>query len=410
MPARDGGQAAVDSPASPARQRVAQGLSLVSLLLLGGCVSIPVRVDPPVEERRLQAAQPIGPPVATVAAHSDGAGWTVTVRQTWRRPVEITRTTQGSYREAYLNPIAAPVGFVGCTGGLASLALASVVAPFAPADKRQRMLDLVLESCLMAVMIVRSDARPALRQTVETVDLVPESRPFQAGRVTLEWQGPRTHTISYPLTSEGRAVIRLEHLATAMSHRGWQLDRSQSLPVELQVWDGQRPLRRWNLTVSADALGVAFRQTTHTLAPAPRWPTPLIARIQVEPSDVFGRSVAVRFIRALMDRGLPVIAQEAYREVLQREIEESLEGLVEEPLVHIGPGHWLSPTVLVIVDVGREPSGVLVTVEFLNLRTREVLGTLTVPAGPSEEEVAVDLAIAQTTDLLEVAARPVVRR
>ncbi len=383
----------------PGGQRPAHRLGLALALLLTGCVSIPMQASPGTEERRAGAAQPSGPPVATVATHPDHEGWTVTVRQSVRRPVEVIRMVRTSYRDVYLNPLTVPIGFIGCTGGLSGLALTTILAPFAPTEKWQRLIDRTVDSCLMTLMINKSEAKQEHHRIVLERHDETESRPVIEGQVTLEWHGPRHLAVSYPLDADGRAIIRLHHLVTAIRQAGWPLDQAASSPIELVLWQADRRIVHWPVQVSPEALRATIRHERHPLAPPTRWPVPLVAHVLVEAPADGRRSLEARCIRTLLAQGVSVVAPEADHAALLHEIQTSLQGLVDDQAA-VGPGHWLAPNVAVIVRVDRESQAISVTIDILNVRTREVLAALTVPAGPTEESVAMDVAFMETAEVI----------
>jgi hypothetical protein len=100
-----------------------------------------------------------------------------------------------------------------------------------------------------------------------------------------------------------------------------------------------------------------------------------------------------------LDHGLSVVAPEEDHLLLQREIHTALQDLVDDQAA-VGPGHWLAPNILVIARIDHEPHGVSVTVEVLDVRAREVLAEVTIPAGPTEEAVAWDVALLRTTETI----------
>ncbi|MDE3226684.1 MAG: hypothetical protein KGN30_14885 [Nitrospirota bacterium] len=343
--------------------------------------------------------------MATLTPHPDREGWPLTLKQTFRRPVEVIRTVRTWYRYVYLNPLTVPVGFIGCTGGLSGLALTTIVAPFTPTEKRQHMIALALDSCLMAMMVNQSDAKYKNTQSVLDREEETETRPFADGQVTLEWHGPRPLAISYLLTSDGRAVIRLHHLAPPSGMPDGRSTWRRLLPSN---WCSGRSIAALPTGRSGCPRRLSGPRSVTSYTP---WflshgvrPTSS-TRVHVEAPTVGQRSLEARFIRILLDHGLSVVTPEEDHLLLQREIHSALQGLVDDQTA-VGPGRWLAPNILVIARIDHAPHGVSVTVEVLDVRDREVLAKVTIPAGPTEEAVAWDVALLRTTEAIRSLPTP----
>ncbi len=377
------------------------GLGLA--VMLTSCIPVTERMSVGPEERRIGVSEPSGPPQATLHAHADHEGWTVTVRQPMRRQIEVTSLVKDEHRYYYLNPITIPIGMVGCASGVWATAF-TALAPLSPNHRRQELLHQTVDACLMAVMINQSGPKRTDARTVVANQDTTEMHPLKAGRVTMQWHGgSRPVVVPYPLDSEGRAVIRLSHLATALQQAGFSLVTAHANPVELVTWHDTRVLARWQLPVPADALWAAVQHGRHVAVPPERWPTPLITRVLMHDGMSPSRRWEARFIRTLVEEGVPVVAPEETQLFLRQEMERNLQGLVDDSTV--GPGHWLAPTVALDVSVERDAHSVSVGITVLNLRTQEVLAQLLVPAGPREDTEVLDVALWRTGELFRAVQR-----
>jgi len=274
----------------------------------------------------------------------------------------------------------------------------TLLTPEASAKKRAELLDVTTDGCLMAVMINQSEPKTGRTKTVVEQEEEVITKPWREGRVTLEWHGPKRLTVSYPLASDGRAIVRLHHLATIIRQAGWPRDETGTYPIELVLWQGERRIAYWPVEASLDALRLASDRERPAMLPLERWPTPLIARVLAEDPSPDPHALQSRLIRALLEHGVSVVAPDDVEGMLQREIQNSLQGIVDDRSA-VDPGHWLAPNILVVARLNRAMHQVDVVVDVLHIRTREVLAQLTVPAGPTEAAVAVDVALVRTAEL-----------
>jgi hypothetical protein len=342
--------------------------------------------------------------------HPDHQGWTVSLTQPLLRHVEIVRSERKEEHSYYLNPFAIPAGMFACPSSVWGWfwgAVATIPDPMRQLEQRKALVDFTFTSCLMALSIVRTDQKVKDVETVVEHKLEPDSRPFTEGRVTLSWQGTREVSVPYPITADGRAIVRVSHLATALQQHEVSFTAVPHGRIELVAWHRDQVLRRWPVEVTAEQLEASVQMETPVMAPRSRWPRFLVFKIATE-SLPAARPDPVSTVQGLLvQQGLPVVASEAQHPLVRRELEQNLTGLVEDDLA-IGPGHWRAATLLVILSGYGDANQSGVSLSCLNVQTRELLARLDVTAGPEGLSGAVDVLATRFQELLRHLASPTV--
>lgn len=366
------------------------------------CVTITDRTIPGPSLQRETNVTSQGTPEAQLVLHPDHQGWTVSLTQPLLRHLETVRTERQEQHAYYPNPLAIPAGMFACPSsawGWFWNAVATIPDPKRQLEQRKALVDFTFTSCLMALSIVRTDRKMTDVETVVEHKLEPDSRPLTDGRVTLSWQGTRDVTVPYPVNADGRAIVRLSHLATAVRQQGVPMMTIPRGRLELVAWHRDQLLRRWTIEVTADQLEAAVQLETPVMAPRSRWPRSLAFKIANEslPTNLHDPLKAVQAL--LVQQGLTVVASDAQQTLVRQELTQNLSGLVEDDLA-IGPGHWRAATVLVLLSgfQGADRSGV--SLSCLNIQTRELLARIDVTAGPEGMAGALDVLTARFQDVL----------
>ncbi len=384
-------------------------LSLLYGLLLfeSACVTVTDRIIPGSSIRQETGVTSHGTPEASLLLHPDHQGWTVRVTQPLIRQVDVVRSQQEEQHSYYLNPLTLPVGLFACPSsiwGWGLNALATLVSPDRQLERHQEWLDLTWTGCLMALMIARSDRQLTAVDRVVEHTLEPDSRPLAEGRVTVTWRGEREVLVTYPIDTDGRALIRLSHLATALRQDHIAFAAVPHGRIELAAWRQDRLLHRWPLEITAEQLEAAVRLEVPVMAPRSRWPHSLVFKLTMDPLPPKLPDPRSTIERLLLQQNLPVVAAEEQQVLVRREIERNLQAIVEENHA-AGPGHWRAATVLLVLAGQRDATRSNITLSCFNVRTRELLARIDVTAGPDGLPGALDVAAIRLQDLLRFLSR-----
>lgn len=380
------------------------------LLLQTSCVTVTDHTIPVTSVREDVRVAVSGAPQATLLVHPDDQGWTVSLSQPLLRHIETVRTERKAQHFYYPNPLAIPAGMFACPSsawGWFWNAVATIPDPKRQLEQRKALLDFTFTSCLMALSIVRTDRKMTDVETVVEHKLEPDWRPLTDGRVTLSWQGTRDVTVPYPVNANGRAIVRLSHLATAVRQEGVPMMTIPRGRLELIAWHRDQVLRRWTVEVTAGQLEAAVQMETPVMAPRSRWPRSLVFKIANESLPAALPDPLKTVQGLLVQQGLTVVASDAQQTLVRQELAQNLSGLVgDDPA--IGPGHWRAATVLVLLSGsnGTDRSGV--SVSCLNIQTRELLARIDVTAGPEGLSGALDVLASRFQDMLRQLATPTV--
>lgn len=379
-----------------------RSLSLCFLLIVEtSCIKVTDRIIPGNSLRYDRNTSLEGPPQATLTAHPDHQGWTVNVTQRLNRHVELVQAQQEERHYYYLNPLVFPAGAFSCPSsvwGWFWTAIATVLKPEDHIDKQHLLRDYTRTSCLMALMIARTNPEMVNVESVIEHRSEPDSRPPVDGRVTVSWTESREVLVSYSL-DEGRALVRLAHIAAALrqNHVPWSAVGHEA--IQLSAWQQNHLIQQWSLEITDEQLETAARLEIQVIAPQSHWPRPLVFKIVSAnmPKTLPTPEGAVH--RLLVLHGMAVVGSEEQQALARNELERNLDGLVEDNSL-TGPGHWKPVTVLILVTAHQSSAHWGLTVSCVNVRTREVLARLDVAAGPDNAQGALDVALMKLHNVL----------
>lgn len=372
------------------------------------CLTVTDRIIPgPSVQRETSVTSP-GTPEAQLTIHPDHQGWTVSLTQPLLRHIEIVRSERKEQHAYYPNPLAIPAGMFACPSsawGWFWNAVATIPDPKRQLEQRKSLVDFTLTSCLMALSIVRTDRTIKDVETVVEHKLESDSRPLTDGRVTLSWHGARNVTVPYPVQADGRAIVRLSHLATAFRQQGLSFATMPHSRIDLIAWHQDQELHRWPLEIAADQLEAAVRMEAPVMAPRSRWPRSLVFKLASEslPPDLLDSVNTLQGL--LLQQGLTVVTSDAQQSLIRRELEQNLNGLVEDDLA-IGPGHWRAATVLLLLSDFQRADWSGMSLSCLNIQTRELLARIDVTVGPEGLAGALDVLAARFQDVLRYLSTP----
>ena len=372
---------------------------LLAFSLMLGCLSVTDHTNQGPIVRTEHATSDEGTPSALLLLHPDDLGWTVITRQPIVREIHEIRRTQGKRHTYYWNPLTLPAGIFACPSSIWGWAW-SLLTPLAPLDTRRNLLEFTKESCLLLLMIARTKSEVFDEETRMDTLLEQDSRPFLDGTLSLTWEGQQTVTVPYPIGADGRTVVRIQHLITVLRHNGPEMPMLSGARIHLVVSHGTEVLAQWPLVIRPAMLTAAGRETDPSMAPTSRWPRPLVIKPRFDDRHA---QVEERLIRLLLTHRLPLAASDESQRYLRQELELNLSGAIEDHPVP-SPGHWTAPTVLLTVKTQQSHGSTDLSLQFLNIRTGELLAHIAVPAGPHALELAIDVAMAKVDELLRKVA------
>jgi len=246
------------------------GLLVGLLSSLSAGITITGQIVPGTVHRQDEAVMAAGPPQAEMLPYPDRLGWTVRVGQPLSHLTTLVWSQRAQHHHYYLNPLILPVGLVACPASPWAWAWTAVFAVLASPSQRHSppdLRDFTWTSCLMAFMNARSEPRWVKTETVIENRVEPDFRPMAGGTAILTWQGPHAVRVSSPVESDGRAIRRLAHLATAFRHEGFQFSADEHTTIELALWYQDKLLNQWSLPVRAETLQAATRLDIPIVAP-----------------------------------------------------------------------------------------------------------------------------------------------
>ena len=375
---------------------------LLAFSLMLGCLSVTDHTNQGPIVRTEHATSDEGKPSALLLLHPDDLGWTVITRQPIVREIHEIRRTQGKRHTYYWNPLTLPAGIFACPASVWGWAW-SLLTPLAPLDMRRNLLEFTKESCLLLLMIARSKPEVFDEETKMDTLFEQDSRPFLDGTLALIWEGHQTVTVPYPIGADGRTVVRIQHLITALRHNGPEMPMLSGARIHLVVSHGTEVLAQWPLVIRPAMLTAAGHETDPSMAPASRWPRPLVIKTRFDNRQT---PVEGRLIHLLLAHRLTLAVSNEAQQHLRQELELTLSGVMDD---HVTPsvGHWTAPTVLLTVKTQQSAGSTDLSLQFLNIRTGELLAHITAQAGPHALELVTDVAMAKVDELIRKVA-PVV--
>lgn len=370
--------------------------ALSSYLLLNGCIPITERLTEGPAFKQEETIHEHGSFQVQVLPHPDSQGWTVRLSQPILREIAEVRHMTAVRRYYYLQPLALPAGLLACPSSVWGWAW-NLLTPTASPEIRRNLMNYTVEACLLALMIARSDRQGIVESTVISKRLEPDTIAVREGHVTVRWNGPKQVELSYPIDEDGRAVIRLGHLATAIQNAGYGLHNLSAAQVSLWVWHDSRLQSKHLLEITPTALQMAARHQIPAIARAERWPRPLVmtVRFQGNASKVLG--IEDYLSRIALRHHIPLITSEEIRPLLRQELEHIMSGGTEDQTA-VSPGHWLAPTVLLTVRAEETTTDSVLSLQCHNIHTGELLAHIAIPAAPDGLGLAMDSALSRLDD------------
>lgn len=366
-------------------------LTTAAYLVLEGCIPITEAVKEGPVVKEVKGVHDQGAIQVNLLPHPDNQGWTVRLSQPVLRELEERRDVTALRRYYYWQPLALPAGLFACPTSAWAWAW-HVVTPMAAAEIRRNLAHYTIEACLLTLMIAKSDLKRTVEDKVVSTRFEPDSFPVREGHLTLRWNGPKQVELSYPIDTDGQAVVRLGHLATAIQNAGYGLHDIPTTEISLEVWHDNQLQSKQLLQISPAALRATARHQEPAIARTDRWPRALVmkVRIQGDTSKVLG--IEGHLSRMALRHHVPLITSEEVRPLLRLELRHIMSGITEDQTA-VSPGHWLAPTILLTVQAEETTTGSVLSLQCHNIHTGELLAHIGIPYGPDGLGQAKDLAL-----------------
>ena len=342
--------------------------------------------------------EPSGEPFAESVIHEDGGGWTVSAFQGVEKQV-VLRVGEG--REAvrfYFNPALIPVGILLSP----PVIIGAIVLPLDSNKytEEQKVAFRKLVTVWSLFLVGLSPSASIEDQPSEDFVYryaVPSKRALTKGRARFLWEGPRTVQVEYPLQEDGRAVIRLSHLARAINAQGFEIARFPNAPVYLEVEVPDHTPWRHPVTVSWYELNKAIGDD---VAPIPVMRLPRRLAVAISPvvdatsaEDGRFQQLAVALLRK---QGIPVVTRSTALMAIDQEQQfQAMGGVADHEMRSVGV--WRGATLMMVPRLIELAAGKVMSVQLVDVETGLVLGAFSVGGGTDEVDVIFD----ETIDRLE---------
>lgn len=352
---------------APYRLGIVRSLWLsVYLLTVNGCVSMMAeeRVGPPVRSEDVREARSIGTPHMTLRTHDDGLGWTVGAEM---------RTERNTLYKTFKHG----VGDATCSHHFRYVLACSNV----PLDCDDNPTSNILRfGCARLVMLEPLDGVTPLPATTSSrTESVTQWEPLRAAVVQAWLSGQSQEPVSYAMSAEGRADVRLSDLLSRLVTTGGPVavTHGQTIRVRVRYDDGSHieEIRSVEGQKILDLL-----QLIRPPIPSEEWPSPTIIQVRVEPSTIPPQEAALildRIQRELLQRRM-CVAVEGVQQHLADEWRVQYSGMLAEA-TQVPLGKLLSPSIIFYVSAARSSEvsdrARRITIELRDVREGRIFGT-----------------------------------
>ncbi len=354
----------------------------------GGCLSV-IREEPasePVQTTQVVDVRAVGTPRMVLSTHDDGLGWNVAVESRQLRITDERIVREWRGRRYVFSPLSILPGLFQCPVGLLHLF-----------DKNPSN-HVFSFGCARLVMFEPLDGVTSLPATVSVKrDSRTDWEPLREGLVQLSWSGQPHNSVTYALSQDGKADVRLSDLISKLLVDGGapDFDSEQSVAVRLRHGDGSAIERR--IPISSHHLSHAARLMRRPIVQA-EWPVPTIVQIKVETAGVTpdeAESVREQLARMLLQRRTCVVLEGLHSHLLDEQLVQhsgTVDGRTQVRL-----GRLLSPSILLAASASRGDDGSRrMTVQIRDVREGRIFGAA---AGSSRSELLFHAAERALTEL-----------
>ena len=323
-------------------------LLVLWMLASAGCLSI-MREEPvgtSVRTLREVETHAVGAPRIRLDAHGDGLGWALSAETRMARTTEERVVQEWRGRRYVLSPLSIFPGLFQCPVGLLHLF---------NTNPNSHILSF---GCARLVMFEPLDGVTSLPGTLALKqEKKTEWEPLRQGLVQLLWAERPQDAVSYALSDEGTADVRLSDLLSRLwvSDVPFNLHAEQAVVLRLRYGDGTTIEQK--VPVSSHHWSHAARLMRRPVAKE-EWPSPTILQIQVEGGGITAdeaESVREQLARLLLQRRMCVLLEGLHDHLLDEQ-RVQYSGVVDGNR-QVRLGKLLAPSIQLIASAGRSDGG-----------------------------------------------------
>lgn len=302
---------------------------ILIVISLQGCASIMLeeRSGPPMQQLETLETFPVDKPGVHITPHADGLGWLVTAEQQVEHHVRERTSQDWRGRRYVFSPLSLFAGLVQCPIGIFHLFTTN------PSNNLFRF------GCLRLLMLEPLDGTVALPPTVSsTVRTRTSWEALQQGVVQLVWQQPHPRIVTYALSPQGQADVRLSHALSFLVAAKEPLSLEQD-----QIWFIR--LRYADASPFQEVLAVTSKQlrSANRVVPAPlhfeQWPAPLVLQIKIDRttmSEEESEIIRDRVAGWALNRQICVVADHLHAPLADEHRIQYSGGVAEQQQVQLG--------------------------------------------------------------------------
>jgi DNA polymerase III psi subunit len=310
--------------------RISRVSGILLALGLQGCLSIMVeeRAGPLVQQLETLETFPIDAPRVQITPHNDGLGWLVTAEQQVEHHVREQTSQDWKGRRYVFSPFSLLAGLVQCPIGIFHLFTT---------NSSNNMFRF---GCSRLFMLEPLDGTVPLPPTISSKVLTQTAwEPLRHGVVQVAWREPRSRIVTYALSEQGQADIRLSHALSLLVAANQPLSLRQNLTLLLHIRHAEEVSPEQALSVTARQLEPIKRLIPTSLL-SEQWPAPLVLRIKVDGTTMTeeeGELIRDRLTAWALHRQICAVASDRFHPSLSDEHQVQYSGgLAEQQQIQLG--------------------------------------------------------------------------
>lgn len=337
---------------------------------LQSCASIMLeeRSGPLMQQLETLESFPVNEPRVQITPHADGLGWLVTAEQQVEHHEREQTSQHWKGRRYMFSPLSLLAGLVQCPIGIFHL--------FTTNSSN----NLFRFGCFRLLMLEPLDGTVSLPPTISsTVRTRTSWAALQQGVVQLVLQQPHPHMVTYALSRQGQADIRLSNALSVLvaEKEPLSLEHDQTFFIRLRHADA--PEFQEVLSVTSKQL-----QSVNRVVPSPlpfeEWPAPLVLQVKIDRtilSEEEGEFIRDRLAGWALNRQICAIVADHLYPSLVDEHRIQYSGVVADQQ-QVQLGRLLPASVLLTASVSESLEGAdsvrHMTLKIATVKEGQVLG------------------------------------
>ena len=312
---------------------------------------------------------PVGEPRVHITPHADGLGWLVTAEQQVEHHVRERTSQDWTGRRYVFSPLSLFAGLVQCPIGIFHLFTTN------PSNNLFRF------GCLRLLMLEPLDGTVSLPPTISsTVRTRTSWAAVQQGVVQLVWQQPHPRIVTYALSQQGQADVRLSHALSLLvvAKEPLSLDQDRTFLIRLRYADA--PAFQDVLPVTSKQLQSVNRAVATPL-PFEQWPDPIVLQVKIDHttmSEEEGEFIRDRIAGWALNHQLcAVVADHLHAPLLDERRIQYSGGVTEQQQVQLG--RLLPASVVLTASMSESLEGAdsvrHMALRIATVREGQILGT-----------------------------------